>query len=73
MKLSGADRNGLVMDIATSLNALNAKVRSLNARDNDGTASVILTVEVKDLGELRTMINRLSTIRGISTVERSNA
>ena len=73
LKLSGADRNGLVMDIATSLNALNAKVRSLNARDNDGTASVILTVEVKDLGELRTMINRLSTIRGISTVERSNA
>ena len=43
------------MDIATSLNALNAKVRSLNARDNDGVASVILTVEVKDLAELRTI------------------
>ena len=73
LRLSGKDRSGLVMDIATSLNALNAKVRSLNARDNDGTASVILTVEVKDLGELRTMMSRLSTIRGISSVERSNA
>ena len=73
LKLLGRDRNGLVMDIATALNALNAKVRSLNARENDGTASVMLTVEVKDLAELRTMMNRLSSVSGVSEVTRSNS
>ena len=72
LKLAGKDRNGLVMDIATTLNALNAKVRSLNARENEGLASVMLTVEVKDLAELRVMMNKLSAVRGISEVIRSN-
>jgi hypothetical protein len=36
------------MDIATVLNALNAKVRSLNARDtDDGNALVSVSLEVK--------------------------
>ena len=73
LKLLGRDRNGLVMDIATALNALNAKVRSLNARESDGTASVMLTVEVRDLSELRAIMKRLSAINGINEVMRSNS
>lgn len=72
LKLSGKDRSGFVMDVATALNALNAKVRSLNARDNDGDATVTITVEVRDLNELRQIIARLSSIRGMSEVVRSN-
>ena len=61
------------MDIATALNSLNAKVRSLNARDlGDGKASANLTVEVKDLTELKAIIGRLSSVRGVTSVERSN-
>jgi hypothetical protein len=45
------ERQGLVMDIATVLNALNAKVRSLNARDtDDGRALVTVSLEVKRHG-----------------------
>ena len=61
------------MDIATVLNSLNAKVRSLNARDlGDGMASANLTVEVRDLAELKAIINRLSSVRGVTSVARSN-
>ena len=72
LKLLGRDRTGLVMDVATVLNALNAKVRTLNARDNDGEASIMVTVEVKDLAELQQMMHRLGGVRGISQVIRSN-
>ena len=73
LQIASHDRSGLIMDIATALNSLNAKVRSLNARDlGDGMASAHLTVEVKNLAELKTIINRLSSVRGVTSVTRSN-
>jgi len=72
LQIASRDRSGLIMDIATVLNSLNAKVRSLNARDlGDGMASAHLTVEVKDLSELKTIINRLSAVRSVTSVSRS--
>jgi guanosine-3',5'-bis(diphosphate) 3'-pyrophosphohydrolase len=66
------ERQGLVMDIATVLNALNAKVRSLNARDTDeGRALVNVSLEVKDIDELRGVMNRLASISGVSEVTRN--
>jgi len=74
LKLSAHDRNGLVMDIATVLSSLNAKVRSLSARDlGDGMASTMLTVEVRDLAELKNIMSRLAAIRGVTEVIRSNS
>ena len=65
-------RNGLVMDIAMALNALNSKVRSLNARDvADGKAIVSITLEVKQLDELRTVMNKLLAISGVTEVSRN--
>ena len=62
------------MDVATALNALNAKVRLLNARDvGEGNAVINLTLEVRDLTELRGVMNRISAVRGVSEVVRSNA
>ena len=73
LQISARDRSGLLMDIATALNSLNAKVRSLNARDlGDGMASANLTVEVKDLAELKAIISRLSAVRSVTGVARSN-
>ena len=64
-------RSGLVMDVATVLNSLNAKVRSLTARDVDNNRStVFITVEVHNLSELRVIINRLSGIQGVTRVAR---
>ena len=66
------ERRGLVMDIATVLNALNAKVRSLNAWDtDDGQTLVSVSLEVKGLEELRGIMNRLGAIAGVSAVTRN--
>ena len=72
LRISASDRGGLIMDMATALNALNAKVRSLNARDvGRGVCTANVTVEVKNLEELRVIINKLSSIRGVTEVRRA--
>ena len=65
------DRSGLVMDIATVLNSLNAKVRTLSARDNAGTAFTTITLEIKNLAELKYVMSRLSAVPGVSEVMRN--
>ena len=73
LTVNSRDRGGLVMDVATVLNALNARVRSLNARDmGEGRACINLLLEVKDLAELTAIINRLNAIQGVSEVVRSS-
>ena len=68
------ERQGLVLDVATILNALNSKVRSLNARDTgDGLSLVAVSLEVHSLTELQSIINRLSGIRGVSQVVRNGS
>lgn len=56
------------------LNALNAKVRSLSARDvgNDQSTAAV-TVEVKTLDELKVIINRIAAIRGVIEVRRASS
>ena len=71
--LLAKDRSGLVMDIATVLNSLNAKVRTLSARDTAGVATTHITLEVRSLSELRTIMGRLSAIPGVSEVKRGGA
>ena len=66
------DRSGLVMDIATVLNSLNAKVRTLSARDTgSGVAITTITLEIRDLAELKYVMNRLAAIAGVSEVVRN--
>ena len=66
------DRAGLVMDIATVLNALNAKVRTLSARDSvSGNAITHVTLEVKNSAELKFIMSRIKNIQGVSQVMRN--
>ena len=70
--ISAKDRNGMVMDVATVLNSVNAKVHSLSARTtglNFGIVSV--TLEVKDAAELKYITNRLTQIPGVMSVSRN--
>ncbi|MBR1496981.1 MAG: bifunctional (p)ppGpp synthetase/guanosine-3',5'-bis(diphosphate) 3'-pyrophosphohydrolase [Oscillospiraceae bacterium] len=74
LKLGCVDRNGLVMDIAGVLNSINAKVRSFNARSlSGGMAIATLSLEVRNLAELRGIMNRLSTVQGVKEVARSSS
>lgn len=66
------DRSGLVMDIATVLNSLNAKVRTLSARDNAaGAALISVSLETKNLTELKYIMNRIASVPGVSEVVRN--
>ena len=70
--ISAKDRNGMVMDVATVLNSVNAKVHSLSARTtglNFGVVSV--TLEVKDAAELKYITSRLTSIPGVINVTRN--
>lgn len=74
LRITAKERSGLIMDIATVLNALNAKVRSLSARDvgNDQSTATV-TVEVRGLEELKGIINRIAAIRGVIEVRRASS
>ncbi len=70
--INAKDRSGLVMDVATVLNTINAKVRSLSARTTGiNMALVSVTLEVKDSAELRYIISRVSAVPGVSAVTRN--
>ena len=72
LNLTAKNRGGLVMDIAVALNTLNAKVRTLTARElAGGLALASVTLEVKNSGELKYIISRLSTIPGVTQVTRN--
>jgi len=72
--ISSKDRSGLVMDIATVLNSVNAKVRSLTSRDiGAGMALSTITLEVKGNGELKYIMGRLAAIPGVSSVVRNGS
>ena len=72
LNITARDRGGLVMDIATVLNAMNAKVRTLSAREIDGgKASAHVTLEVRNLDDLKQIMARLSSIPGVSEVVRA--
>ncbi len=70
--ISSRDRNGLVMDIATVLNSLNAKVRNLSSRSlNYGQAVTVISLEVRSLSELRQIMNRVAGVPGVTSVMRN--
>ena len=74
LSIASKDRSGLVMDIATVLNALNAKVRNLSSRDiGSGQALTVISMEVKNVGELKYIMSRLSSIPGVTSVTRNGS
>ena len=73
LHITARERSGLVMDIATVLNSANIKMTSFNARDvGDGYSTASVSLEVKNSDELRTVISRLSSIKSVTNVTRSD-
>ncbi len=67
------DRAGLVMDVATLFNTLKTKVRTLSARTiGDGQAIVSVSLDVKDLQELNTIMSRLMSVPAVTSVKRAS-
>ena len=72
LKIEAQERGGLLMDLATVLNAMSARVKSLSTRDagsNKSTATV--TLEVANLEELKSIVARIGSISGVQRVTRA--
>ena len=66
------ERIGIVVDIATVLNALNIRIVSFNSKNNmDGNVSVTVVVEVKSRDELVTAMAKLMSVAGVKDVRRA--
>jgi len=71
LELSAKDRDGLALDVAMTLSAVQVRVPSLSAKAMpDGYAVVSVVVEVKDRSELTNVINKLGQIQSVYQVKR---
>ncbi len=69
--ISAADRDGLVMDIATVLSSLKVKVDALTARNGPGgTANIYITIRVHDKAELGIAMAKIMNVRNVKEVKR---
>ncbi len=69
--ITAADRDGLVMDIATVLSSLKVKVDALTARNQaGGQATIYITIRVHDKSELASAMTRIMNVRNVKEVKR---
>ncbi len=72
LNIVARERDGIVLDIATTLRALSIKMNALNARDtHDGITLVTVGIAVRGRNELSTAIARLQSIPGVSEIKRT--
>ncbi|MBQ8732490.1 MAG: bifunctional (p)ppGpp synthetase/guanosine-3',5'-bis(diphosphate) 3'-pyrophosphohydrolase [Oscillospiraceae bacterium] len=66
------DRTGLVADVSLQLAGLRVPIHSFNARETkNGQAEVVVNLSVNDISQLRSIMERLSKIKGVLSVDRS--
>jgi len=71
IRITAHDRSGIIVDVATVLNALKIRMTSFTARDIGGNfATVSIVVDVKNRDELITAITKLSSVPGITDIKR---
>lgn len=67
------DRDGLVLDITTSMASAHIKMHSINARPiNDGNCLTTMTISVNGKEHLEAIIKILNRIQGVYLIERSD-
>lgn len=72
LAISAEDRDGIVLDLATALSAIKVRVRGLSARSvGGGMATVLVSLEVKNLTELSDAITKLRGVQGVRDVRRA--
>lgn len=67
------DRDGVVLDITTSMASAHIKIHSINARPiNDGNCLTTMTISVNGKEHLDSIIKMLNRIQGVYLIERSD-
>ena len=71
LHILGNDRAGLLADVSSQLSALHIMIRSLDCRElPDNKAIINVTLDVSGLDHLKSVMARLSTIKGIISITR---
>ena len=71
IRITAANRVGLLSDVVNQLSNMKINVSELNAReDEDGNGVLYMTISVHDKGQLEFVINRLMRVSGVSEVKR---
>ena len=66
------DRIGLLMDVAAALSTLNVNVVSIQSVTKGDTATITLSMEVKNAAEIKLVINKLNSIKDVLEVSRAS-
>ena len=66
------DRIGLLMDVAAALSTLNVNVVSIQSVTKGDTATITLSMEVKNAAEIKLVINKLNSIKDVLEVSRTS-
>jgi len=67
------DRTGIVVDVASVLNALNVKITAFNARAaSGGVTDITIVVELKNRDELISAMAKLMAVSGVTDVRRAD-
>ncbi len=72
--MEGSDRKGLLSDISKICDELDIDIEGLNGkRTRDGGIRIILTVSIKDTGQMQKVMRSLKNVSGIMNVYRQSA
>ena len=66
------DRIGLLMDVAAALSTLNVNVVSIQSVSKGDTATITLSMEVKNAAEIKLVMNKLNSIKDVLEVSRKS-
>ena len=71
LEIDCVTRDGLLLDVATTMTTARVRVKEVNGKDLPGGRSVFtVRFEVKDLGELDAIRNKLLNIRDVKSIRR---
>lgn len=74
IEIIGTDRPGLLADISILFSNMHIPIHALNARElKNKNSEILVTISINSLELLRSILQRLSKIEGVLSVERSNS
>ncbi len=73
IRISGKDRDGMLLDVTNILVNLKIPFKSANAYAKNGEAIIQVGVEIKDTSDLALLTKKFKQIEGVDSVTRSNA
>lgn len=73
VEIQAYDRTGLVADLAGQLGNMHINIHNMSSKNiGNGLAMVTFDITVKNKSHLRDIISRLSSVRGVLSVDRTN-